>query len=115
MHAVGEKAYVFFVKFKTQGLLRVQWVGALRVLVLRMDWHVIMQVSNTVRRSKARLCLGTTALAGNEQIGMHASGSQQGRRGVCMATPADRMHTATGLGARSSNQQRDGGAYALCL
>jgi len=23
-----------------------------------------------------------------------------------MATPADRMHTATGLGARSSNQQR---------
>jgi hypothetical protein len=28
-----------------------------------------------------------------------------------MATPADRMHTAPGLGARSSNQQRGRGVY----
>jgi len=32
-----------------------------------------------------------------------------------MATPADRMHMATGLGARSSNQQRGRGVYASCL
>jgi len=32
-----------------------------------------------------------------------------------MATPADRLHTATGLGARWSNQQRGRGVYALCL
>jgi len=31
------------------------------------------------------------------------------------ATPADRMHTATGLGARSSNQQRGRSVYASCL
>ena len=28
-----------------------------------------------------------------------------------MATPADRMHTAPGLSARSSNQQRGRGVY----
>jgi len=39
----------------------------------------------------------------------------QGRRGAYMATPADRMHTAPGLGARSSNQQRGRGVYASCL
>jgi len=39
----------------------------------------------------------------------------QGRRGACMATLADRMHTATGLGARSINQQCGRGACALCL
>jgi len=32
-----------------------------------------------------------------------------------MATPADRLHTATGLGARWSNQQRGRGVYASCL
>ena len=32
-----------------------------------------------------------------------------------MATPADRLHTATGLGARSSNQQRGRSVYASCL
>jgi len=32
-----------------------------------------------------------------------------------MATPADRWHTATGLGARWSNQQRGRGVYASCL
>jgi len=35
--------------------------------------------------------------------------------GLGMATPADRLHTATGLGARSSNQQRGRGVYASCL
>ena len=61
------------------------------------------------------MCLGTrraTALAGNEQVGMRTQVSKQGRRGVCMATPADRMHTATVLGARSSSQQCGRGAYA---
>jgi len=32
-----------------------------------------------------------------------------------MATLADRMHTATDSGARSSNQQRGRGVYASCL
>jgi len=91
----------------------VQWVCALRVLVVRMDWHVIMQVSNAVTRSECRIYLGTRrALAGNEQVGMRAPASEQGRRGGCMATPADRMHTATVLGARSNSQQRGRGAYA---
>ena len=35
----------------------------------------------------------------------------QGRRGAYMATPADQLHTAAGLGARSSNQQRSRGVY----
>ena len=39
----------------------------------------------------------------------------QGRRGAYMATPADRMHTAAGLSARSSNQQRGRGVYVSCL
>jgi len=34
---------------------------------------------------------------------------------VASATPADRMHTATDLGARSSNQQRGRSVYASCL
>jgi len=59
------------------------------------------------------MCLGTRrASAGNEQVGMRAPASEQGRRGAYMATPADRMHTATVLGARSSSQQRGRGAYA---
>ena len=39
----------------------------------------------------------------------------QSRRGAYMATPADRMHTATGSGARWSNQQCGRGVYAWCL
>ena len=34
------------------------------------------------------------------------SKQHQGRQGAYMAMPADQMHTDTGLGARSSNQQR---------
>jgi len=43
---------------------------------------------------------------------MRAPASEQDRRGACMAMPADRMHMATVLGARSSSQQRGRGAYA---
>jgi len=72
-----------------------------------------MQVSNAVTRSECHICPGTwTALADNEQVGMRAPASEQGRRGACMATPEDRMLTATVLGARSSSQQRGRGAYA---
>jgi len=46
---------------------------------------------------------------------MHAIGANDIRRGAYMATPADRMHMATGLGARLSNQQRGRGVYASCL
>ena len=72
-----EQKHAFLCKV---GLLRVQLVGALRVLVVRMDWHVIMQVSNAITRSECRICLGTRrALAGNEQVGMRAPASEQGR------------------------------------
>jgi len=42
------------------------------------------------------------------------SKQHQGRQGAYMSTPADQLHTATGLGARSSNQQRGRGVYASC-
>jgi len=43
------------------------------------------------------------------------SKQHQDRQGAYMATPAHRLHTATGLGARWSNHQRGRGVYASCL
>ena len=51
-------------------------------------WHVKGPTSST-----------TAARAGNEQVGMRAPGSEQGKRGASMGTPANRMHAATVLGA----------------
>jgi len=72
---------------------------------VRIAWHVKRPTSNRVKRSEFRMCLGTgraVARAGNEQVGMRAPGSEQGRRGASMATPANRVHAATVLGERSS-------------
>jgi len=72
---------------------------------VRIAWHVKGQMSNTVKRSEFRMCLGTrraAARAGNKQVGMRTPGSEQGRRGARMATPANRMHATTILGERSS-------------
>ena len=77
----------------------------MRVLGVRIAWHVKGQMSNTVKRSEFRMCLGTrraAARAGNEQVGMRAPCSEQGRRRACMGTPANRMHAATVLGERTS-------------
>jgi len=43
------------------------------------------------------------------------SKQHQDRQGAYMATPADRLHIATGLGARWSKHQRGRGVYASCL
>ena len=72
---------------------------------MRIAWHVKRPTSNTIKRSEFRMCLGTrraAARAGNEQVGMRAPGSEQGRRGASMGTPANRMHAATVLGERTS-------------
>ena len=72
---------------------------------MRIAWHVKRPPSNTVKRSECCVCLGTrraAACAGNEQVGMRAPGSEPGRRGASMSTPAIRMHAATVLGERTS-------------
>jgi len=73
---------------------------------VRIDWHVKRPASNTVKRSWCRICLGTRrvgARAGNEQFGMRAHSSEQGRRGGSRATPVIRVHAATVLGGRSNS------------
>ena len=72
------------------------------MLKVRIDWHVKRPASNTVKRSGCCICLGTeraAARAGNQQFGMRAPGSEQGRPGASRATPAIRVHAATVLGA----------------
>ena len=76
---------------RTQGLLRVQWVGALRVLGVRIAWHVKRPTSSAVKRMAA-------ARAG---IGMRAPGSEQGRRGASRVMLAIRVHAGTVVGERS--------------
>jgi len=78
---------------RTQGLLRVEWVGALRVLGVRIAWHFKRPTSITVKRMAA-------ARVG---IGMRAPGSDQGRRGASRATLAIRAHATTVLGERWSS------------
>jgi len=70
---------------RTQGLLRVQWVGALRVLGVHIAWHVKRPTNCTVKRM-------AVARAGNEQISMHAAGSEPGRGRASKATPANQVH-----------------------
>ena len=50
-------------------------------------------------------------MRGNEQVGMHAPGSEPGRGGTSRATLANRVHAATAVGERS-NSQRGRGTYA---
>jgi len=68
----------------------------MRVLGVRIAWHVKKPTSSTVKRS-------TAARAGNEQVGMRAAGSEPGRWRASRATPANRVHAATVLGERSSS------------
>jgi len=63
----------------------------MRVLGVRIAWHVTRPTSSTVKRS-------TAARAGDEQVGMWAAGSEPGRRRASRATPANRVHAATVLG-----------------
>ena len=69
---------------RTQGLLRMQWVGALRVLCVRIAWHGKRPTSSTVKRM-------AVARVGNEQIRMRAV-SEPGRRRARKATPANQVH-----------------------
>jgi len=58
--------------------------------------------SNTVKHSGCCICLGTrkaAARVGNQQVGIHAPGSERGKRVASRATPAIRVHAATVLGA----------------
>jgi len=77
----------------------------MRVLGVRIAWHVKRPTSSTVKRS-------TVARAGNEQVGLRAAGSEPGKRRASRSTPANRVHATTVFGERSSSQQRDRGAYA---
>jgi len=63
----------------------------MRVLGVRIAWHVTRPTSSTVKCS-------TAALAGDEQVGMRAAGSEPGCRRASRATPANRVHAATVLG-----------------
>ena len=91
---------------RTQGLLRVQWVGALRVLGVRIAWHVKRPTNCTVKRM-------AVARAGNEQISMRVAGSEPGRWRASKATPANQVHAVrTVLGERSSSEERGRSACA---
>jgi len=84
----------------------VQWVGALRVLSVRIAWHVKRPTSSTVKRMAA-------ARTGNEQINMRAAGSETGRQRASKATPANQVHAVrTVLGERSSSKERGRSACA---
>jgi len=84
----------------------VQWVGALRVLGVRIAWHVKRPTSSTVKRM-------AVARAGNEQISMRTAGSEPGRRRASKATPANQVHAVrTVLGERSRSEERGRSACA---
>jgi len=69
----------------------------MRVLGVRIAWHVKRSTSSTVKRS-------TAARAGDEQVGMRAAGSEPGRRRASRDTPANQVHAVTVRGdARASN------------
>jgi len=63
----------------------------MRVLGVRIAWHVKRPTSSKVKRS-------TAARAGDEQVGMRAAGSELDRRRARRATPANQVHAATVLG-----------------
>jgi len=69
----------------------------MRVLGVRIVWHVKRTTSNTVKHS-------TAARAVNEKVGMRAAGSESGRRRGNRTTPTNRVHAVTVLGdARATN------------
>jgi len=92
---------------RTQGLLRVQWVGSLRVLGVRIAWHVKRPASSTVKRM-------AEARAGNEQISMRAAGSEPGRRRTSKATPANQVHTVHTVLGESSSSEEHGRCACAC-
>ena len=63
----------------------------MRVLGVRIVWHVKRSTSSTVKRT-------TAARAGDEQVGMRAVDSEPGRRRASRATPVNRVHAVTVLG-----------------
>ena len=85
-----------------------QWVGALRVLGVRIAWHVKRPTNCTVKRM-------AVARAGYEQISMRAAGSEQAtsvRRRASKAT-ASKSSARSTYSSWGALEQR--GAWSFCL
>ena len=82
-----------------------QFYGSLKGYVPRLARH----------EDFGRIFEGVSSSSAESVHARDWSKQHQGRRGTYMATSADRMHTVTGLGARSSNQQGGRGVSESCL